>query len=82
MLPNDQQAIEITCRLEGNRFSITVTDQGPAFDPLGRADPDPAAPTKPSAQSHTLRRTQIRSTIPMPTRLTRPLPKTWARCSR
>lgn len=43
MLLNDQQTIEIICRLEGNRFSITVTDQGPAFDPLGRTDPDPTA---------------------------------------
>lgn len=36
-------AIDITCRLEGSRFAISVVDSGPEFDPLRQADPDPAA---------------------------------------
>jgi serine/threonine-protein kinase RsbW len=36
-----QQAIDIVCRSEGSRFSITVTDDSPAFDPLRRSDPNP-----------------------------------------
>jgi len=35
--------IEVVCRFEGARFYITVIDDGPAFDPLARLDPDPAA---------------------------------------
>jgi serine/threonine-protein kinase RsbW len=36
-----EQAIDIVCRNEGSRFSITVTDDSPAFDPLRRSDPNP-----------------------------------------
>jgi anti-anti-sigma factor len=36
-------AIDITCRFEGERFSISVVDSGPEFDPLGQADPNPTA---------------------------------------
>lgn len=38
------EAIDITCRLVGDRFTISVYDSGPAFDPLRQADPSPAAP--------------------------------------
>jgi anti-anti-sigma factor len=37
------QSIDIICRNEGDRFSITVSDDSPAFDPLNKADPDPHA---------------------------------------
>jgi anti-anti-sigma factor len=36
-------AIDITCRLEGSRFAISVIDSGPEFDPLRQADPNPKA---------------------------------------
>lgn len=34
--------IEIVCRITPGYFSITVVDDGPAFDPLTLPDPDPA----------------------------------------
>ena len=37
------EAIDITCRFEGDRFTISVADSGPEFDPLGQADPNPTA---------------------------------------
>ena len=37
------EAIDITCRVEGDRFSIRVTDSGPEFDPLGQSDPNATA---------------------------------------
>lgn len=40
------QSIEIVCRLEGDRFAMTVIDDGPAFDPLAQADPDPSVPVE------------------------------------
>ncbi len=36
--------LDVICRCEDDQFSITVCDDGPAFNPLLRADPDPAAP--------------------------------------
>ncbi len=38
------QALDITCRSDNERFSVTVSDSSPPFDPLTRADPDPASP--------------------------------------
>jgi serine/threonine-protein kinase RsbW len=32
--------IELNCSRNNNSLTITVTDQGPAFDPLDRPDPD------------------------------------------
>lgn len=40
---DEDEAIDITCRFEGNRFSISVCDAGPEFDPLGQPDPSPMA---------------------------------------
>ena len=37
------EAIDITCRFEGDRFSISVTDSGPEFDPLSQTNPNPTA---------------------------------------
>jgi serine/threonine-protein kinase RsbW len=42
-LAGEDSPIDITCRIEGDRFVINVLDAGPAFDPLGQADPNPAA---------------------------------------
>lgn len=39
----EQYAIDIVCRNEGSRFSITVSDDSPPFDPLRYDDPDPMA---------------------------------------
>ena len=37
------KSIEIICRVEPHRFIITIRDESPAFNPLLRDDPDPAA---------------------------------------
>ncbi len=37
------EIIEIICRHEPGRFSITIIDTSPEFDPLTRSDPNPAA---------------------------------------
>lgn len=39
----EDEAIDITCRYEGNRFTINVFDSGPEFDPLSQSDPNPVA---------------------------------------
>lgn len=36
--------IEIVCRDEADRFSISILDDSPPFDPFTRTDPDPATP--------------------------------------
>lgn len=36
--------LDVICRCEDDQFSITVCDDGPAFNPLTRVDPDPNAP--------------------------------------
>ncbi len=42
-LQGEDKVIEITCRVEGNKFIIIIRDEGPAFNPLSRNDPDPDA---------------------------------------
>lgn len=37
-------SLDVICRCEEGAFSITVIDDGPAFNPLARIDPDPNAP--------------------------------------
>jgi anti-anti-sigma factor len=39
-----QHSLDVVCRCEDDQFSITVSDDGPAFNPLTRDDPDPNAP--------------------------------------
>ncbi|MDX1995631.1 MAG: ATP-binding protein [bacterium] len=38
------QYIEVVCVSMPDRFTITIIDNATPFDPLARADPDPAAP--------------------------------------
>ena len=40
----DGNQIEVACSIERDRFVITITDDSPAFDPLGHSAPDPAEP--------------------------------------
>jgi anti-anti-sigma factor len=40
----DHSQIEITCRIDSDRFLITIIDDSPAFNPLEHESPDPAAP--------------------------------------
>jgi serine/threonine-protein kinase RsbW len=37
-------AIDVDFRREGNAVEIAIADDGPAFDPFGRPDPDVSAP--------------------------------------
>lgn len=37
-------AIEVTFRRDGTRVQVTIADDGPAFDPLARVDPDVTLP--------------------------------------
>ncbi len=37
------KVIDIICRSEGNRFTITVLDDSGPFNPFSRPDPDPSA---------------------------------------
>lgn len=37
-------AIDVDFRREGNAMEIAIADDGPAFDPFGRPDPDVSAP--------------------------------------
>jgi anti-anti-sigma factor len=39
-----EHSLDVICRCEDDQFSITVCDDGPAFNPLTRDDPDPNAP--------------------------------------
>jgi serine/threonine-protein kinase RsbW len=36
--------IEIVCRSDNHQFTISILDDGSAFDPLTRPDPDPKTP--------------------------------------
>ncbi|HML22234.1 MAG TPA: anti-sigma factor antagonist [Aggregatilinea sp.] len=40
----DGNTIEIRCAIEDDRFVITITDDSPAFNPLGHTAPDPGEP--------------------------------------
>ncbi|WP_119066763.1 anti-sigma factor antagonist [Aggregatilinea lenta] len=40
----DGNAIEVCCTVEHDRFVITITDDSPAFNPLGHTAPDPSEP--------------------------------------
>lgn len=40
----DGQVIDIRCQTDTYRFTITIMDDGPAFNPLAAPAPDPTAP--------------------------------------
>jgi anti-anti-sigma factor len=40
----ESSEIEITCQTDSSRFTITLTDDSPAFNPLDHTAPDPIAP--------------------------------------
>lgn len=45
-----QEQVEVVCRDSDDRFSISILDNSPPFNPLAKEDPDPATPLAERAQ--------------------------------